>query len=157
LKQLQNKAAVKCARRQTIPPNTVAFIKCKADTDDFTYSALLEPKVNLIGKGLLVQSSLCLTDREVLPVKVINLNDTPVKIHNGKVLGNIYPIDSQCDKPFRSVLLTEISDQVIQESQDKEDTPSNTRKVPKWSKDRLFQELRIHEISDVTDDELSEL
>ena len=48
LKQLQNKAAVKCARRQTIPPNTVAFIKCKADTDDFTYSALLEPKVIII-------------------------------------------------------------------------------------------------------------
>lgn len=123
------------------------FIKAKiADHDidgNYSFSGFIEPKINLLAdNGLLVNSSMCLTENRQLPVRIVNLTDAPIHLYKNKVLGNLHPIDT-------TVTVTRTSDEYKQLKQflDKL-TALNQMKVPMkqqktWYKSKLWEELRI--------------
>lgn len=153
-KLLNKKCTVKSTATYCIPPNTVMYIKGKTVTDRCTYSGFLEPKHNMLQSGLLVQSGLCLTSDKKIPVKIMNLTDVPVQVYKNKVLGKLFPIDNRCDDSYRSVVISDDKQADIHEIRvDKNDVTADQ----KWTKERLYKELNIDEIPDITDHEREKL
>ena len=112
-KLLKRTSVVRSRKTVTIPPNTVMHLNCKVPGLDnsSSYSAFLEPKQTLLtSSGLVVQSSLCHTDGDSVPVKIINLSDEPTVLFKNKVLGSLYPVDQTCDKHIRRVTFNQSSE-----------------------------------------------
>ena len=155
LRQLKKTCVVRSSKPYTVPANTVMFIKAKApdlEMGDSSYSGFIEPKVNLlVDQGLLVDSAMCLTDSKTLPLRLSNLTDAPITVYKNKVLGTLYPIDSNCDNEFRGVKeSTVIPDQV----NSVKENPDSDRAVKEhenpWTKQRLWEELKIAEIRGIS-------
>ena len=154
---------IKGAKSYTIPANTVMFITAKAVDYDPTkvFTGFVEPKTAMCDQGLLVDSALCLTDKNVLPVRVTNLTDSPVYIRKNMVLGTMYPVNNECDSNYRNIRVDDnpgpekvnkVSSELISE------TDKRPRKTSKeWTKSDLWKALRIHDIKDITNEERSKL
>ena len=163
-KQLQKSSAVRSAKTCTIPPNTVMFIKAKASdcemTDDYTYSGFIEPKINFLSdKGLLIDSAMCLTDNKLLPIRVTNLTDSPIQLYSPIQLGTLYPINNNCDSDIRGVQPTDtVTEQISNISQGQFPEKEDHKKTRKeWTKEHLWKELRINDITDITEEERTQL
>ena len=160
-KQLLKRSAVKCARTYTVPASSVMFIKAKASdcvtSDNSTYSGFIEPKMNILAdKGLLIDSGMCLTDNRLLPVRVTNLTNSPIQLYKNKTLGDLYPVDSNCDSHIRGVTPSKITTETVNKIA--EDVIPDTKVKPKeWTQNRLWKELRIDDIKDVSEDEKRQL
>ena len=84
LRQLKKTHVVRLSKPYTIPANTVMFIKAQIPTlgrDDSSYSGFIEPNIDLLDKGLLLDySAMCLTEYRTLPLRISNLTDSPVTV-----------------------------------------------------------------------------
>ena len=75
---LKNVSRVKCSKTVTIPPDSIQYITGKAEgvRSDRSYSGFVEPKASIVqSHGLIVESSLCHTDGNHVPIKIVNLTD----------------------------------------------------------------------------------
>lgn len=107
-KQLQEVLAVRSKETVVLPPNTAVFLRAKIAgvNDNHCYTGFIEPKLSLLASSeLMVESSLTHTDGKDLPVKVVNLSDKPAVLYKNKVLGSIYPVNSNCDTNIRRVVV----------------------------------------------------
>ena len=156
---------IKGAKSYTIPANTVMFITAKAVDYDPSkvFTGFVEPKTAMCDRGLLVDGALCLTDKNVLPVRVTNLTDSPVYIRKNMVLGTMYPVNNECDSNYRNLRVDdnpepEKVNKVSSELKLNSETDKRPRKTSKeWTKSDLWKALRIHDIKDITNEERSRL
>ena len=162
-KQLQNRSRIKCAKTYTVPASSVMFIKAKTTSSEilpnYSYSGFVEPKVNLLlDQGLLIDSGMCLTNNKQLPIRIMNLTDSPIQLYKNKDLGNLYPIDINCDSDIRGVQPENATtDQVNRVTKDSLPTSKEENEAKEWTKTQLWNELRIDEIKDITEGERNRL
>ena len=157
VKPLKATSRVRCAGRYTVPANSVMFIRARASDCDahqeVTHSGFIEPNYNLLeNQGLLIESSMCLTDNRLLPVRVVNLTDTPVNLYKNKVLGTLYPVESNLDANIRGVAPSQKVSETVCRIQDTPQQPGS-----EWTKERLWTELRINDINNVTKEQKNRL
>ena len=131
------------------------YIKGKTTTDNSTYSGFLEPKLSMLESGLLIESGLCLTTNKQIPVNVINFSDHPVQVYEYKVLGKLYPIDNRCDDSYRSIKISD--DKPAGVINDMHVNSKPTIQSEKWTQERVWTELQLNEIPDITEHESTEL
>ena len=152
IKQLQEVAAVRNTKRCVIPPNTIMFIRGSVDKVDvnYAYSGYVEPQMSLLSShGILISSALCTTERGKIPVRVVNATDHPVTMYRNKVLGRLYPVNGKCDDLIRAVSL--------EKNQEEVKSVDSPMVKEEWSTDKLFKELRINEIPEISCSERHEL
>ena len=154
--QLLNHSTVKSSAHYSVPPNTVMFITAYTkDYSNSTGTGFLEPKMSLLESGLLITSGLCLTESKKVPVRLINFSDSPVQVYKHKVLGKLHPVNSTCDENYRSVTTFESPAAEVNTVHTTE--PDSEITDNGWTQERLWSELRIDEISTVTETERDRL
>ena len=155
-RQLKKTCTLRAIKPYIVPANTVMFIKAKApdlEMNEGSYSGFVEPKVNmLLNNGLLVDSALCLTDNKTIPLRLTNLTDSPVTVYKNKVLGTLYPVDNKCDGDFRGVKQVTSVPERVNALQENAECTAKTPENP-WTKQRLWEELRLTEIVGISNDE----
>ena len=159
-RQLKKTCTVRATKPYVVPANTVMYIKAKApdlEMDESSYSGFVEPKVNLLlNNGLLVDSALCLTEGKTLPLRVSNLSDSPVTVYKNKVLGTFYPVDNECDQVFRGVKQCTTAPEEMKSVHKITEAKIKEPDSP-WTKHRLWDELKIADITGITRDEQNRL
>ena len=160
--QLKKPSTIRCSKTVSIPANTVKFLRAKATglNGHYSHTGFVEPKLSLLSSSnLMVQSNLCHADGRDIPVKIVNLSDEPVTVFKNKVLGTLHPLETNCDYNIRKVTVAEdptpewrrtaVNEIILEEKSGNTDDP--------WTRSRLFTELRIDEISGISNDNIHRL
>ena len=130
-----------------IPANSMTFVKGTLQNQNLdkktVYSGLLEPYANLSGNGLFAAESLSHSEKNEIPIRVLNPSDEPVVLHRRKLLGFLNP------PPQTKKLANVKGVQSINTSTT--DIPHETEHrakhdVEEWTKSRLFKELCVTEL-----------
>ena len=121
------------------------------------FSGLVEPKTAMCDRGLLVDSDLCLTNKNLLPFRLTNLTNSPVYHRKNMVLGTMYPVDNKCDPNYRGLRVDDVPEpqkvNKVSHQLQNETNHTTEKKSKEWTKSNLRNALRLHDVKDITEEQ----
>ena len=152
---------VKSLKTVTIPPNTVSHMFCCWQNKNLKQGdkyGLFSPTDSIAASHqIFLANSIVYSEKNCIPLQIINPNDEPVTIYRGKILGNLSPVTISED--IRSIRLEQrtfnekdhpYSNQNM-DNQQHEMLPNNEDTMPEWSREDLFHKLNIKDL-DIPED-----
>lgn len=140
--QIDRRSKVRATETYIVPPRSVMFIKGTIEgipQKRTVYSGYVEPYDNLAtNHGIVVAGALVYSEQGQVPVRVMNMSNDPVVLYKRKLVGLLNPYGS---KKVCQVAVHHAGD--CGDSTDKTDT---SRGRPAWTRDRLFEELKVREM-----------
>ena len=157
---LNRKVKIRMAESTIVPPSTVMFVKTKLTHNlRGTHTGLVEPYTNLLlDNGILVSSCIANSSDRMLPVKLVNVSNEPFTLHKQKLLGFMSPIDViEDNRHLEGISVQKITQENIQEDDSDSLQPAaNTSARPEWTKEKLYEELKLDKIV-MTPEDLQQL
>ncbi|CAB3992853.1 Hypothetical predicted protein [Paramuricea clavata] len=68
-------------------------------TSHFNYESILEPNMNLSGKGVLVARVIVQPKEQRVPIQIINPGTSPIKLYKGMTVGQLQQVDDELRDP----------------------------------------------------------
>ena len=159
-KTLKRRSKIRMAKTAIIPACTAMIVRAKlGDHITGTRTGLIEPYTNLLtNSGLLVSSCITNSSDRTVSIRIMNINSEPVLIHKHKLLGFMDPVEVVEDnRHLNGLSVQRIAESVSTEENNCSSIPEKTANSrPEWTKEWLFKELKLDEIS-MTSDELERL
>eukprot|EP00116_Pleurobrachia_bachei_P001576 sb/3461838/ len=140
---------IKCNSTYTIPANSIGYLKGSVSQKTGKWSGLIEPLSGFsCDSGVLVANAVVNTHKGTCPVKLINVQDHSVTIRRGQVVATLSPIPGQQSLSGVSVIHSISNNPNTPPSSQHDETPDMRQLDPdKWTKEELFNRLKLDQIS----------